>query len=1040
MHTVGDLKDHPMNSCYEQQNMWIRSGRFVTREGLTKYNTTVYKGEINLVHLLRNPVTGNKVIVAYADKLDLDLSTTALRAISTAQELQDVNNNLTASYYLTNNIDMSGFGAFTPIGPTAGATFKGSIDGRGYTIDKLTVTRGATQYNGLVGYTDTASFRNLFFTDLQVTGADNTAGIVGFLSYGEILNCHIQSMTATGVSGNNTVGAIFAQSANDCLVWKCSAKGYVESSAGGGDIGGAYGIHAAGIVSECYFDGTANGVTPDVFSAGLRVGGFGGNQGAGGTTRNCWVAAKVQGASEDAFIQSDAGTSSGNYADSDIDTTGSFTGATARTSVQMTQEALFANWDFENIWTTSSDTTYPRFQRTYTGPKMSAANLKRHSVLVDGIRGNQTTDGLTAEENLSIVAPVAACGTAQKAGGSLTALGVYKFAYEYYNKDRGQPSAMSPESSVVTLAGGNNQVTITIPTNTALDKQVTHARVYTTDTSGAIFYQEASEIVAYTGTAVTIDISSADSARQIPMGELDGDNDFLNNLDVHKRAIPYKHCLEHKNRMWLWGGERFTDGTAAVTKASDTVTFLDAVINEGIEGMFFQVDGDPTRYVIESRDFPWQITLTENYAWTTDATAGYTIYGEESTLRHSYVGTDGTPYPGSYPDSYKDDLAKDSGFKAQGLAVAGQNLIAFNGAQHYRISGTDHASFAPYFVASTGSCSGYTVVSDGDGNVIWCAGKDGCFISNGFGEPSSLTETSIGNIFNGDDNPPFSFTEADFGELHAVWDDRNKRYHLYDNAGRGVIYDFKKNPATGRETGWTTYYGIKARCSGVIEVSGIERVAIGDNGGDEITGIRKGYVNYYDPTATNDGAATYGRQGSITNPNALSFRYASGTVDEVMEGTHCVVISDPTAPAAVGQVRRIDSVGVVSRTMNIDVKWTTDPSVDAIIGTGNIINYRESNWTDLGTRVFKDIDVIEVNYDTKTYDATLEYRKDYDDDSWGTFNIDMQRDGQVDEVEFGLVSMEHLKWKISHDVVDEPIGINELNIRYEVNDDADRDL
>lgn len=58
-------------------------------------------------------------------------------AISTPEELLNISDDLSGSYYLANDIDMSGV-AFTPIGPSSSSPFTGTFDGNEHVIKNLT--------------------------------------------------------------------------------------------------------------------------------------------------------------------------------------------------------------------------------------------------------------------------------------------------------------------------------------------------------------------------------------------------------------------------------------------------------------------------------------------------------------------------------------------------------------------------------------------------------------------------------------------------------------------------------------------------------------------------------------------------------------------------------------------------------------------------------------------------------------------------------------------------------------------------------------
>lgn len=108
--------------------------------------------------------------------------------ITTADELQNINNNLKANYVLANDIDLSGRD-FTPIGNTDSGAFEGSFDGNGHTISNLDVFSG--KYAGLFGYND-GTVKNLTLSNVSVYGTRYIGGVAAYnAENGKIENCSV---------------------------------------------------------------------------------------------------------------------------------------------------------------------------------------------------------------------------------------------------------------------------------------------------------------------------------------------------------------------------------------------------------------------------------------------------------------------------------------------------------------------------------------------------------------------------------------------------------------------------------------------------------------------------------------------------------------------------------------------------------------------------------------------------------------------------------------------------------------------------------
>lgn len=127
-----------------------------------------------------------------------------VRYISTPQQLSNIRTNLTESYELTNDIDMTGFGNWVSI-----ANFKGNLDGKGYKIKNFTQNT-TTSYGGIFSYINNANtiIKNIGMEDSNIISNQNWVGaITGTLSNGTIENCY-----STGtIDGKYMVGGIVGQ-------------------------------------------------------------------------------------------------------------------------------------------------------------------------------------------------------------------------------------------------------------------------------------------------------------------------------------------------------------------------------------------------------------------------------------------------------------------------------------------------------------------------------------------------------------------------------------------------------------------------------------------------------------------------------------------------------------------------------------------------------------------------------------------------------------------------------------------------------------
>lgn len=133
--------------------------------------------------------------------------------ITTAKQLQDINNDLSGWYVLTADIDLAQVD-FAPIGGDAETgSFSGVFDGNGHTISNLNVFAG--KYAGLFGCNE-GVIKNVVLKDANVYGSRYVGGVVAEnTSYGTVSACTVQSgnirsdgsvseINIGGICGRNT--------------------------------------------------------------------------------------------------------------------------------------------------------------------------------------------------------------------------------------------------------------------------------------------------------------------------------------------------------------------------------------------------------------------------------------------------------------------------------------------------------------------------------------------------------------------------------------------------------------------------------------------------------------------------------------------------------------------------------------------------------------------------------------------------------------------------------------------------------------------
>ncbi len=118
--------------------------------------------------------------------------------IYTAEDLNNIRNNLSGKYILMNDIDLSVYENWEPIG-TQETPFTGEINGNGFLIENLTITSSEETNVGLLGSSDEAILDKILLVNTQFTlnakdktsDEINVGAVVGRARYSKISNCSV---------------------------------------------------------------------------------------------------------------------------------------------------------------------------------------------------------------------------------------------------------------------------------------------------------------------------------------------------------------------------------------------------------------------------------------------------------------------------------------------------------------------------------------------------------------------------------------------------------------------------------------------------------------------------------------------------------------------------------------------------------------------------------------------------------------------------------------------------------------------------------
>ena len=208
--------------------------------------------------------------------------------ITTAEEFFNIRNDLGGVYMLANDIDLSGYANWTPIGNATKSSsgnydytnaFSGKFDGGGYTISGLNINLSDSSCSSLltVGLFGSLSrdgqVSNVVLKDVKVTGTSNATDYVGMLvgfNPGSVNDCNVTGMMT--VSGATYIGGVIGENigsaekiSSNVAITVTGSKNYL--------VGGITGRTTGGQLSDVSVLGSIN-VTS---SASVYVGGVAGN-------------------------------------------------------------------------------------------------------------------------------------------------------------------------------------------------------------------------------------------------------------------------------------------------------------------------------------------------------------------------------------------------------------------------------------------------------------------------------------------------------------------------------------------------------------------------------------------------------------------------------------------------------------------------------------------------------------------------------------------------------------------------------------------
>jgi len=215
-----------------------------------------YTGEGNVkVKVSIDPSVAGKYVVDGDDTFNIFVTQNdGDKEVATVEQFMNIARNLSASYVLTADIDMTGveFGGFAN---GNGKEFTGTLDGKGHKVKGLKAQGSGNDF-GVFGKTTGATIKNIAFEDFQVVNAGGNH--VGFV--GSAQSTTFDQLALNGKVWGNDHVAILAGDADDVKVKDCMVYGYVYAYS---QVGGFFGctLSVGANVQNSYFNGELNAYT-----------------------------------------------------------------------------------------------------------------------------------------------------------------------------------------------------------------------------------------------------------------------------------------------------------------------------------------------------------------------------------------------------------------------------------------------------------------------------------------------------------------------------------------------------------------------------------------------------------------------------------------------------------------------------------------------------------------------------------------------------------------------------------------------------------
>jgi len=309
--------------------------------------------------------------------------------------------------------------------------------------------------------------------------------------------------------------------------------------------------------------------------------------------------------------------------------------------------------------------------RSVDEPSSRVLTARNDVLIANGLEAVKRDDGISsALENAGI--PLAVNGSFTGAWGTAGSIsGTYYYAFRYID-DEGIPGDLS-ELQSDTAANESTISYSNIPVSS--DSRVSGRQIFrsTAGQSTELYLDVQIDDNSTTSTSSTKSDATLSAATNTRL-RINAPDGLVN---ARRFGVPpdhMGHLAYHANRVIASGSVPYSVGHAIVTNGSATVTIVGGTVASVMDGRKFNVQGSTAEYDIDSVNTGANtLTLSVNYAGTTDKFAPYTVHKGKAEWRRLRF-----TYPGEPESWYTNDAVDiDADYSAEQRVIAHYSFNSF---------------------------------------------------------------------------------------------------------------------------------------------------------------------------------------------------------------------------------------------------------------------------------------------------------------------------------------------------------------------------